>query len=201
MSSLTGNKKLLIPVFLVAAFAVASLAIMTTPTAFAQGVTNQENNTAASDQNATSAQNVPSDQNATSNENATATGAEQNATEQTSAQFTGTIRVSPNATADQFSEQSLNVTADNATAIARSQVFNGTAIDTHLAVIHNFLVYSVTLADTHNNNIRMVIVDAGNGSVLFASAPIPVESSQIASAIESQGGEGGGGGGEGSNNG
>jgi uncharacterized membrane protein YkoI len=164
MSSLTGNKKMLIPVaLLVAASAVASLAILLPSDASAQTTTPGATNATTT---------APAETNAT-------TTAPAEAPER----IVGTIHVNENATADQFSEESLKVTAVSATNVAKAQAGNGTVIDAHLAVIHGYLVYDVVVADVPNSNTRTVIVDAGDGKVLFMSPPIPVEKSVIEDAL------------------
>jgi uncharacterized membrane protein YkoI len=195
MSSLTGNKKLVIPVLLLVAFsAIASLAILLPMGAFAQTTNGQEDNnstiTTPEENNTTTT--VPDENNTTTAtnglENNNTTQATEQGSEQGPEQIVGTIRVNENATADEFSEASLNVTVANATNIAKDQAANGTVIDAHLAVIHNYLVYNVVVADVQNSNITTVIVDAGDGSVLFVSQPIPVEKSIISDAIDEMGG-------------
>jgi uncharacterized membrane protein YkoI len=190
MSSPTGNKKLFIPVLLVAVVAAvgsSAILLLLPSVASAQTMTDQQGDN--------STITAPEENNTTTDQedNSTITAPEENNTAQASEQgpemIVGTIRVNENATADEFPEENLNVTVANATNIAKTQAFNGTVVDAHLAVIQGYLVYNVVLADVPNSTTYTVIVDAGDGNVLFTSPPIPVEKSVIQNAIEESSGE------------
>jgi len=56
-----------------------------------------------------------------------------------------------------------------AASTAQSQVNNGAVISGRLAVLQGYLVYVFNVADYSAGTLRVVVVDAGNGSVLSTS--------------------------------
>jgi uncharacterized membrane protein YkoI len=78
-------------------------------------------------------------------------------------------------------EQSNQIIQDNvqvpfATALetAQAEVGNGTAISGNLGVVQGYLVYIFKMANFDAQTSRTVIVDAGNGSVLYTSGDMPL---------------------------
>jgi hypothetical protein len=78
-------------------------------------------------------------------------------------------------------EQSNQIIQDNvqvpfATALetAQAEVENGTAISGNLGVVQGYLVYIFKMANFDAQTSRTVIVDAGNGSVLYTSGDMPL---------------------------
>jgi hypothetical protein len=78
-------------------------------------------------------------------------------------------------------EQSNQIIQDNvqvpfATALetAQAEVENGTAISGNLGVVQGYLVYIFKMAKFDAQTSRTVIVDAGNGSVLYTSGDMPL---------------------------
>jgi uncharacterized membrane protein YkoI len=224
MTSLTG-KQLLVPVLLIAVMAVASMAVVpfvafaqTTPGEDENGdntLTDQADNSTATTPSDNSTMTAPSDNGTatdqadnstatTPSENGTATAPSDNATaagpEATT--ITGTIKVNANQTAGDINPDILAVPEANATQIALTQVTNGTALDTQLDVVQGYLAYTVTVVDVANHNLYHVIVDPGDGSVLYASPGIPVGNSFMeSSGIEMGGGSSSSGGNEEEDNG
>ncbi len=131
------------------------------------------------------------------NTTATTTGTEE---ENGTTQITGTIKVNETQTADDFDTSILAIQPENASQVAAAQVTNGTVVNNQLDVVQGYLVYTITVADFANHDIFHVIVDPGDGSVLYSSPGIPVGNSSLQdmmdeSGISSNGSSGGGGGG------
>jgi uncharacterized membrane protein YkoI len=75
---------------------------------------------------------------------------------------------------NQFIQQSVQVPLATALETAEAEVGNGTAISGRLGVVQGYLVYIFKLANFDAETSRIVIVDAGNGSVLHTSADMPL---------------------------
>ena len=75
---------------------------------------------------------------------------------------------------NQFIQQSVQVPLATALETAQAEVGNGTAISGQLGVVQGYLVYIFKLANFDAETSRIVIVDAGNGSVLHTSADMPL---------------------------
>jgi hypothetical protein len=73
---------------------------------------------------------------------------------------------------------------------AQAEAGNGTAISGRLGVVQGYLVYIFKLANFDAETSRIVIVDAGNGSVLHTSGDLPL----YFGGLGCGGGFGGGGG-------
>jgi len=76
--------------------------------------------------------------------------------------------------ANQFIQDNVRVPFASALETAQAQVGNGTAISGHLGVIQGYLVYTFKLANFDAQTSRIVIVDAGNGAVLYTSGDMPI---------------------------
>jgi uncharacterized membrane protein YkoI len=76
--------------------------------------------------------------------------------------------------ANQFIQDSVQVPFATALETAQAQVGNGTAISGRLGVVQGYLVYIFKLANFDAETSRIVIVDAGNGSVLHTSGDMPL---------------------------
>ncbi len=66
-------------------------------------------------------------------------------------------------------QDNVKVSFTDAANTAQKQVSGGTVVGGHIGVVQGYLVYTFTVVDTANNTVHMVIVDAGNGSVLHTS--------------------------------
>lgn len=63
---------------------------------------------------------------------------------------------------------------------AQSAIANGKIIRGHIGITQGFLTYKFAISNPANNTISHVIVDAGNGKVLYTSPGIPLNSTQFA---------------------
>ncbi len=76
---------------------------------------------------------------------------------------------------NQFIQESVQqVPFATALETAQAEVGNGTAISGRLGVVQGYLVYIFKLANFDTETSRIVIVDAGNGSVLHTSGDMPL---------------------------
>src|SRR5215207_7794197 len=71
--------------------------------------------------------------------------------------------------ASNFINENVNVSFVAAAQTAHGQVTNGTVLGGHLGVVQGYLVYTFFVADTGNQMGHLVVVDAGNGNVLYTS--------------------------------
>jgi uncharacterized membrane protein YkoI len=82
-------------------------------------------------------------------------------------QINGSVNIA-NETTD-FINENVNVSFVEAAQTAQGQVMNGTVLGGHLKVLQGYLVYTFFVAEIDNQMGHLVIVDAGNGNVLFTS--------------------------------
>jgi uncharacterized membrane protein YkoI len=68
-----------------------------------------------------------------------------------------------------FIDENLKVSFTAAADTAQQQVTDGKVVSGHLGVVQGYLVYTFFVVNTDTNTGKMVIVDAGNGSVLHTS--------------------------------
>jgi hypothetical protein len=75
-----------------------------------------------------------------------------------------------------------NVAVPFLTAVqsAQNAIANGTIIGGHIGVTQGFLTYTFKVSNPTNNTISKVIVDAGNGKVLYKSPGLSIKSTQFA---------------------
>jgi uncharacterized membrane protein YkoI len=78
-----------------------------------------------------------------------------------------------NATND-FIRENIQVSFTDAANTAQSQVDGGTVVGGKLGVIQGYLVYTFNVANYDAGTSRVVIVDAGNGGVLYTSDEMPL---------------------------
>jgi len=100
-------------------------------------------------------------------------------------QLNGSINVQQ--LTNQFIQDNLRVPFATALETAQGEVQNGTVISGHVGVVQGYLVYIFKVANFDAGTSRIVIVDAGNGAVLYTSEDMPLH-------IGSLGGYGCGGG-------
>ena len=87
-------------------------------------------------------------------------------------QLNGSVNVQQQA--DQFIQDNVQVPFATALESAQAEVGNGTAISGRLGVVQGYLVYIFKMANFDAQTSRTVIVDAGNGSVLYTSGDMPL---------------------------
>jgi len=75
---------------------------------------------------------------------------------------------------NQFIQESVQVPFATALETAQAEVGNGTAISGRLGAVQGYLAYIFKLANFDTETSRIVIVDAGNGSVLHTSGDMPL---------------------------
>jgi uncharacterized membrane protein YkoI len=75
---------------------------------------------------------------------------------------------------NQFMRDNLRVPFATALETAQAEVENGTAISGRVGVVQGYLVYIFKVANFDAETSRIVIVDAGNGSVLYTSQDMPL---------------------------
>ncbi|MDQ3888031.1 MAG: hypothetical protein M3251_02025 [Thermoproteota archaeon] len=105
-------------------------------------------------------------------------------------QLNGSVNIQEQS--NQFIQQSVQVPFATALETAQAQVGNGTAISGHLGVVQGYLVYIFKLANFDAETSRIVIVDAGNGSVLHTSGDMPLYFGGLGCGGGGIGGSGGG---------
>lgn len=96
-------------------------------------------------------------------------------------QIKGTIDLR-NSTTDNTStiKNASSVPFITAAQSAQSAIANGKIIRGHIGITQGFLTYKFAISNPTNNTISHVIVDAGNGKVLYTSPGIPLNSTQFA---------------------
>jgi uncharacterized membrane protein YkoI len=82
-------------------------------------------------------------------------------------QLNGSVNVQQQA--NQFIQDNVQVPFATALESAQAEVGNGTAISGGLGVVQGYLVYIFKIANFDAETSRIVIVDAGNGAVLYTS--------------------------------
>ncbi|HJU33554.1 MAG TPA: hypothetical protein VJ695_00380 [Nitrososphaera sp.] len=68
-----------------------------------------------------------------------------------------------------FINENVKLSFVEAAQTAQVQVTNGTVLGGHLGVLQGYLVYTFFVADTENQIGHLVVVDTGNGNVLYTS--------------------------------
>ena len=87
-------------------------------------------------------------------------------------QLNGSVSVEQQS--NQFIQDNVRVPFATALQTAQAEVGNGTTISGNLGVVQGYLVYIFKLANFDAQTSRLVIVDAGNGSVLYTSGDMPL---------------------------
>jgi uncharacterized membrane protein YkoI len=72
-----------------------------------------------------------------------------------------------------FINENVKVSFLAAAQTAQEQVTNGTVLGGHLGVLQGYLVYTFFVSDNDNQLGHLVVVDSGNGNVLFTSEGHP----------------------------
>ena len=71
--------------------------------------------------------------------------------------------------ASNFINENVKVPFVAAAQTAQGQVTNGTVLGGHIGIVQGYLVYTFFAADAANQTGHLVVVDAGNGHVLYTS--------------------------------
>src|SRR5215213_4275839 len=71
--------------------------------------------------------------------------------------------------ASNFINENVKVSFVAAAQTAQGQVTNGTVLGGHISIVQGYLVYTFFTADAANQTGHLVVVDAGNGNVLYTS--------------------------------
>jgi hypothetical protein len=71
--------------------------------------------------------------------------------------------------ASNFINENVNVSFVTAAQTAQGQVTNGTVLGGHIGIVQGYLVYTFFAADAAGETGRLIVVDAGNGDVLYTS--------------------------------
>jgi uncharacterized membrane protein YkoI len=82
-------------------------------------------------------------------------------------QINGSVSVANEAS--NFINENVKVSFVAAAQTAQGQVTNGTVLGGHLGAVEGYLVYTFFVSDIGNQTGHLVIVDAGNGNVLYTS--------------------------------
>ena len=98
----------------------------------------------------------------------------QTATPDKSPQITGSVNVGE--TMKNYIKEGRNISLSDAASTAEKKVTNGVAVGGHLGIVQGYLVYTISVLDQKTDNTYMVIIDAGNGQVLYTSEGHPMKS-------------------------
>jgi hypothetical protein len=82
-------------------------------------------------------------------------------------QINGSVSIANEAS--NFINENVKVSFVAAAQTADGQVTNGTVLGGHMGIVQEYLVYTFFVADAANQTGHLVIVDAGNGNVLYTS--------------------------------
>jgi type II secretory pathway pseudopilin PulG len=83
-------------------------------------------------------------------------------------QINGSVSVANETT--NFINENVNVSFVEAAQTAQGQVTNGTVFGGHLGTLQGYLAYTFLVTEIDNQTGHLVVVDPGNGNVLFTSA-------------------------------
>lgn len=73
-------------------------------------------------------------------------------------------------------KQNAKVSFPSAAETAQKQITNATVVGGHLGVTQGYLTYTYLIVDTNKQTAYRVIIDAGNGNVLYKSEGQPIGS-------------------------
>lgn len=93
--------------------------------------------------------------------------AEVSSTNQKIPEISGSVNVKQTMK-DYISKNTITSFSD-AASIAQKEVTNGSVVSGHIGINQGFLVYTFCVMDTQNEKSYMVLVDVGNGKVLYKS--------------------------------
>jgi uncharacterized membrane protein YkoI len=79
----------------------------------------------------------------------------------------GSVNLAEKAT--NFINENAKVSFVAAAQTAQTQIANGTVLGGHLGVLQGYLVYTFFVANTYDQTGHIVVIDSGNGNVLYTS--------------------------------
>jgi hypothetical protein len=82
-------------------------------------------------------------------------------------QINGSVSVANEAS--NFINENVKASFVSAAQTAQGQVTNGTVLGGHMGIVQGYLVYTFFVADAANQTGHFVVIDAGNGKVLYKS--------------------------------
>jgi uncharacterized membrane protein YkoI len=82
-------------------------------------------------------------------------------------QINGSVSIANEAST--FINENVKVSFAAAAQTAQGQVTNGTVLGGHMGIVQGYLVYTYFVADAANQTGHLIVVDAGNGNVLYTS--------------------------------
>jgi len=88
-------------------------------------------------------------------------------------QITGSVNVVD--TMKNFIKENRKISLSEAASTAESQVTNGAAIGGHVGIEQGYLVYNFFVVDTESETGYNIVVDAGDGKVLYKSDGISLK--------------------------
>ena len=83
---------------------------------------------------------------------------------------------------ENFIKENRKVTFESATKTAEASRADTIVIDGRFTVMQGYLVYAFRVVDPVNGELYSMIIDAGNGSVLYTSEPVTFRSSKYSNA-------------------
>ncbi|HEY9388069.1 MAG TPA: hypothetical protein VIP70_13590 [Nitrososphaeraceae archaeon] len=89
-------------------------------------------------------------------------------------QINGSVSVKDNIKT--FFKENIKVPFVSAAETAQKQIANGTVLGGHIGVTQGYLTYTYVVVDPAKETMQKVIVDAGNGQVLYTSEGQPMGS-------------------------
>ena len=93
-------------------------------------------------------------------------------------QINGTLNLKNNT--NSISIKNMSIPFLTAAQSAQNAIINGTIINGHIGITQGYLTYNFAVTNPTNNTLSNVIVDAGNGKVLYTSPGISINSTQFA---------------------
>jgi uncharacterized membrane protein YkoI len=82
-------------------------------------------------------------------------------------QINGSVSIANEAS--NFINENVKASFVSAAQTAQGQVTNGTVLGGHMGIVQGYLVYTFFVADAANQTGHFVVIDAGNGDVLYNS--------------------------------
>jgi hypothetical protein len=93
-------------------------------------------------------------------------------------QINGTLNLKNNT--NSISIKNMSIPFLTAAQSAQNAILNGKIIGGHIGITQGFLTYNFAVSNPTNNTISKVIVDAGNGKILYTSPGMSLNSTQFA---------------------